>query len=1051
MAFKQNRTGSFLLWYRFVAYCIGAVVRFCCLLALQVAVAWVASISLLCIGRIALKAARLISVDVGFITSTYGAIGVDRCLLCLMGLVFLAFYWEFVARLLNQAVKFVLPKLQCESPYVEDCPIGGRDVDLLGRKSFEDKVIDLVLKAPEKDGAQYIGIWGAWGVGKTSVMNRIEWRLLHEMPFLQRPIFVHFDPLKNSGRNDLTGAMFTAMAESLWLRFYGIGGLLGCVGSRLAASRILSAPAIRHWAFDVVRFVLFLFCSDSDLQDRLSKALRNIGRRIVVVIDDMDRLPKEEMCAIVRMLKSVGSLPYVTYVILANEPYLSTGIGSMVPKVSPLKIENGRDYLKKMIVDQLELSAVTDKSFLVKKLQDLVGSDLKRFWFMFNIDDCDHLYFVSHVLENLRDVKRVANGVRAALEGLYSKDGGKCASIDIGDLVVLEAVRMKWHDFYNALPKMFAEFLAKDGRPILEEEFVEKYLKLVPIEGRVAAQTFLFDYLDVRRRQEPMGNPATMQWCWRLNCPTDYKKYEGYRLASEFCFDNYFVTERMAKVVPRAHLETAFDYVESGNLEEIVKTMLEMDDLSSLPELLFVLQNKYQECSNETAEVLFRSLSRLFEYPLKSYKLKSREANYYGVLHAQMLRFAKTLLSRSGDQKLDLKRIVGLETDSFCLFASLLMEEVERIQKGETTWYVGRTELSALVMELYARMGNLWRDGIKAPGAGLKMATANVCRSLRGLDLRSGGQSVYRDWPGVTIPSIEIVIASLGDERAFKDTLWSVLLSIDAYDGAVSSQVVVVDRNASEKVAAAVREAEQFWKGLNVSLSKECPSLSKQWVTFVREGDMVSRNWFSCLAFESFHVSVDVVSFDYYLQIFDNIQYMRREEISNSKHLAPYMHDALSESSLANCFWNKMYKSDLFPGEIRLPREESELSLRVIELLLASRKLAHVDKGLLCHAFNLRDAEDYSLAHGLRHLHAGKRVFLLQDSIYSDDAFAAMIRALDDSQMWKDLYMRQVVGGRMIDSMCPSKWRMRRFGMLICSKMPMLKGIIFRGYGSISK
>lgn len=129
--------------------------------------------------------------------------------------------------------------------------------------------------------------------------------------------------------------------------------------------------------------------------------------------------------------------------------------------------------------------------------------------------------------------------------------------------------------------------------------------------------------------------------------------------------------------------------------------------------------------------------------------------------------------------------------------------------------------------------------------------------------------------------------------------------------------------------------------------------------------------------------------------------------------------------------------------EILLPKEEGELSSFVVRLLFASHKLAHVDEGLLCHAFNLGDAEDYSLVYSLRHFRAGKHVFMLQDSVYSDDAFATMIRTLDNSQVWKILYRRQIVGGRVIDSLCPGSWRMRRLGMWICSNLPMLKKIIF--------
>lgn len=1030
--------------FHFLICCFLAAVRFCVGVSLQVSFAWFLSVAALTAARITCGCARLAGLDINPALAVYYKVGADWFQLWIIIITVLIFYRQGIYRPIALVLGWLLPDLRQSTSYVEDCPISGKDEDLLGRKSFEDKVMDLIRNAPEREGAQCIGIWGRWGIGKTSVMRRIEWRMRREGQWLARPIFVHFDPLKHSGGRDLCGAMFAAMSESFWLKFYGIGGLLGCVGSRLIAARLLSAPDIRHWAFDFFRCVLSFFSSDVDLQKRLATALRKVGRRVVVVVDDLDRLPNEEMCAIIRMLKSIGSLPNVTYVILANEPYLSAGVGSMVPRVRHSRIENGRDYLKKMVANQLELPDVEDKSFLVKKLREFVGQDLRTFWFKFDIEACDHLSFVGHLLSNIRDVKRVANGVRAALEGLRSKDEGECASVDIGDLVVLEAVRAKWPDFYSELPRMFAEFLSTSRRIIGGERFAEKYLDLVPTEGRVDVEVFLADYLGVVRCQEPMGDPVKMQWGWKLDNPSDYKKYEGYRLASEFCFDNYFETERLAKVVPRASLETAFDYVESGNVDDLVKTMQRADELSSLPELLFVLQNKYRGGPVKVRESIFRSLVRILEHPLKSHKLRLHGANVYGVICSQILRFAKELIISPDAGNLSVKKITGLEQDACCLIAAILVEEVDSIQKGFQTRYISIEDVPLFAHECYERLGTIWFNGVASPGAGFEMAMVNICRSMKGLGLRSGGLLSYRDWPGVTIPSIEIVIVSLGDGQKFLNTLWSVLMSVDAYEGAVSSCIVVVDKNESDEVAGIVREAEQFWEGVHVFVTKESPVLSKQWVTFVREGDVVSRNWFSLLAFESFHVSVDVVSFNYYLRVFDKVLYMRRDEIINCVNLAPYVREAVAGCAVALSFWNKMYKAEKFSAGIVLPQENGGLAICVLKCLLASGKIAHVDGGVLCHALNHEDADYFSRASGLGLCQAGRMVFLLRDTIYSEEAFSAMVKAIDSPLLWKSLFKKSFDDKRLIDLLCPADWPMHRFKMWMCSKLPALKNVFFK-------
>ena len=52
-----------------------------------------------------------------------------------------------------------------------------------------------------------------------------------------------------------------------------------------------------------------------DIRDDLVQALRLLDRRILIVIDDVDRLTDEEVHDIVRLVKLVGDLPNLTYLL----------------------------------------------------------------------------------------------------------------------------------------------------------------------------------------------------------------------------------------------------------------------------------------------------------------------------------------------------------------------------------------------------------------------------------------------------------------------------------------------------------------------------------------------------------------------------------------------------------------------------------------------------------------------------------------------------------------------------------------------------------------
>jgi predicted KAP-like P-loop ATPase len=51
-----------------------------------------------------------------------------------------------------------------------DQPIRSREEDILGRASFAQSLAEAILRYKEKDSI-VIGLFGAWGSGKTSISN----------------------------------------------------------------------------------------------------------------------------------------------------------------------------------------------------------------------------------------------------------------------------------------------------------------------------------------------------------------------------------------------------------------------------------------------------------------------------------------------------------------------------------------------------------------------------------------------------------------------------------------------------------------------------------------------------------------------------------------------------------------------------------------------------------------------------------------------------------------------------------------------------------------
>ena len=948
---------------------------------------------------------------------------------------------------LRQKCKSVLDR-----QYLDDLPLRGSDKDILGRKAFEDRVLHLIDNASTEDGAQFIGLWGRWGIGKTSCMNRVEDRI-RKRPLWRRAIFVHFDLLQYSGRGDLLAALFDVIADSGWMKFYGVSGVSGALGSRMVADRLLKAPTIRHWSYDMLRFLLYVFSSQEHIQASLARKLKGIKRQVVVVVDDLERLPKDEVCAVMRMLKSVGNLPYVTYVILASEPYLAAALGSMVSSDSGKNVDVGREYLRKLVPDSMELPDINDKGVLERHLSNEIGKFARLYWCKFDVLESS-FFFVQKMIDTVRDVKQLVNAVHSALEEQKIKNDGIGVSVNLEDLVVLQAVRLKWPDFYNALPEMYEFFRNKRSLVCTDEMMKDKWLTLVPRRDREMAQLFMLEYLRIKRQKKQIGAPAKMQWCWEIEYPEDYKLYETYRLASAYCFENYFTTQFPRRMVSKVQFVTACECVESNNVSKLVKVMLDVDGNRSLPELLFLLEGKYEKGTQDVLWTILRALARISDKKLLSSSARYGQAAKAASVYKDIVRHARSALIRiERTEQSALARLVAEEKDSFVLFSGLINddyeENFEKYIKGDfdDPFRFGNVaDIKNLTLVLRDRINEKMSNGLFEDSSWACAALIQINNVANGFGMRQGGLSAYRPKDFDFIPSIEIVVQDDGCEERFLKTILSIIMSIDAYHGAVRSRIHVIVKKDIGKRAELVKKLMSAWPELDVVIDDTVPKFEYMWAVFVRAGDIVAKEWFSVLAYESFYTSVDVISFNFYTYYFEVMFRNRMNAIDNTTDISRYMHPLIGLNKVAACFWNKMYKPAILSEISHFPEIDSNDNATVIGILLKSKKIAHVDKYLLVHHINLHDVDEMSRS-AIVGLNEDSQCAILnmrflKDTVYSASAFYSMVEALRKQSCWRVLYS-PMLHSRLIDEVCPKAWFLRRMRIWLCGKKSWLSVILF--------
>ncbi|MDP4153907.1 MAG: P-loop NTPase fold protein [Bacillota bacterium] len=243
-----------------------------------------------------------------------------------------------------------------DNMFYSDKPIMSNVDDHLGRVGFARLLAQALINLNNADTFS-VGLYGKWGSGKTSLVNM----MLNEIEKQQRSvceenrfIVVHFEPWNFSDANQLLSQFFIRLSNEF--RSKGDENL-----SKIGEALETYSDAFNlAEAIPIVGGVLALFGKkgaamlgkkmkkDSDEKDILKhkeyviNLLTKQTRRILVVIDDIDRLNNEQIRQVFQLITSVAKFPNTVYLLVFDKEIV-------VKALKKVQEGNGEDYLEKII------------------------------------------------------------------------------------------------------------------------------------------------------------------------------------------------------------------------------------------------------------------------------------------------------------------------------------------------------------------------------------------------------------------------------------------------------------------------------------------------------------------------------------------------------------------------------------------------------------------------------------------------------------------------------------------------------------------------------
>lgn len=432
----------------------------------------------------------------------------------------------------------------------DDVPIETPDKDRFGFDPFAKAISDCI-RGVENPVGSVVAIYGPWGSGKSSVINLVRHHLRNDAPALDVISFPAWmyrteDALAVGFFKELYAGLSPVLSDQK-----KAAGALRELGANLAGASSLAGMAVGMFAGSVGERATtatlealggFIEQGETaeDLQATLGDALREAGKKFLVIIDDLDRLSPEEALVIFRLVKSVGRLPNVMYLLAYDRETTEQAVARRFPS-------EGAHYLEKIIQagfelpqpDQLHLNVMMG-GFLDELAADLPEIDPVEFGNLFHS-------IVVPELKTPRDVLRLANTLSITITPIK-------LDVFLPDFVSLETLRVFRPAVYRAIRKNKSAILnadqndRHDHRDARAAQYTSMLLGSEPqcdLEQLREALMRLFPQLESVFANTSFS--GTRKWARQR------------RVCSNEHFDTYFRFSVSPRAIPKAELDYLLD------------------------------------------------------------------------------------------------------------------------------------------------------------------------------------------------------------------------------------------------------------------------------------------------------------------------------------------------------------------------------------------------------------------------------------------------------------------------------------------------------------
>jgi len=249
--------------------------------------------------------------------------------------------------------------LKSEFSFFDDEPVYQNKQDELG---YEEYAVELTkrIENTEIQKSFAIGINGQWGFGKTSFINLIKKNLNSE-----ENIIVDFNPWSSQNSEVIINDFFETLQKEIRPYYSSLADEL------IRYSDKLSIATNNYFSniLQVVKISNSLGRTGSlDLYTEINSKIEQLNKKVIVFIDDLDRLNKAELLSVIRLIRNTADFHQTFFIVAYDRNYILEGI----KEHNPL---NYHLFLEKIFQIEINLPSFNKKILrekLTEKLKTII-------------------------------------------------------------------------------------------------------------------------------------------------------------------------------------------------------------------------------------------------------------------------------------------------------------------------------------------------------------------------------------------------------------------------------------------------------------------------------------------------------------------------------------------------------------------------------------------------------------------------------------------------------------------------------------------------------